>query len=351
MITNLRLQNFRSYAEASFEFESGVNIVVGPNASGKTNLLEAVLVLCQGSSFRARDTELIKFSAPWARLDGFFGPHTRTLKLENTNNSIDKTFILDDQPKKRLSLDKKVPVVYFEPNHLQLIIRGPDQRREYFDELLAQSTPGFKSTLASYKRSLAQRNSLLKRGSSYGHNQLFAWNVRLSELGETIAQARQQLVDEINIDLSKTYSKIAKHKTSAAVLYQSQFKPENYASKLLQKLEISSNLDYERGFTAYGPHREDFIFQLGDQIASSTASRGENRSLMLTLKIFEVQLAERFRGQPPILLLDDVFSELDSSRRHALVDYLKDHQTIITTTDADAVIEYFANHSTLIALT
>lgn len=343
MITSLRLQSFRSYSEASFEFEPGVNIVVGPNASGKTNLLEAVLVLCQGNSFRARDAELVKFGAPWARLDGYFNKQTRTLKLENIDSRLEKSFIIDEQPKKRLNLISSIPVVYFEPNHLQLIIRGPDQRREYFDELLSRHVPTYKTILASYKRSLAQRNSLLKKGSGYGHNQLFAWNVRLGELGEAIAQARQRLLDDINQNLSATYSNIAKHKFDAVIEYQSQFKPENYASKLLQKLESSSSLDYQRGFTSYGPHREDFMFKLNDQIASSTASRGESRSLMLALKIFELGLAERSHGQPPILLLDDVFSELDGARRQALVKFLKNYQTIITSTDADAVLEHFAS--------
>lgn len=316
--------------------------MVGPNASGKTNLLEAVLVLSQGGSFRARDTELVKFKTEWARLDGFFSGQARTLKLEKQVSSVDKTYILDDKSYKRLSLDKTVPIVYFEPNHLQLILRGPDQRRDYFDELLERHHSGYKSTLGNYKRSLAQRNSLLKKGTTYGNNQLFAWNIRLSELGETIAQARQQLVDEINQKINKSYSKISKRKTEARIEYQSQFRPENYASKLLHKLELNSNLDYERGFTAYGPHREDFVFYLNNQVASSTASRGENRSLMLALKIFEVELAERSRGQPPILLFDDVFSELDGARRHALVNYLDKYQTIITTTDADATLEYFA---------
>jgi len=343
MITSLRLQNFRSYSDASFEFEPGVNIVVGPNASGKTNLLEAVLTLCQGNSFRARDTELIKFNAPWARLDGFFDKQIRTLKLEAQTSGVDKTHIIDDKPFKRLNLDKTVPVVYFEPNHLQLIIRGPDQRRDYFDELLSRTHPGYKTTLASYKRSLAQRNSLLKQGTRLGQQQLFAWNVRLSELGETIAQARQQLVDDINKELSRSYSKISKHRSLAAIGYQSQFQPSNYASKLLHKLEASSSLDFERGFTAYGPHREDFIFNLNNQLASSSASRGENRSLMLALKIFELKLTERTRGQSPILLLDDVFSELDGARRRALVNYLDKYQTIITTTDADAVLAHFAS--------
>ena len=351
MITSLRLQNFRSYGDESFEFESGVNIIVGPNASGKTNLLEAVLVLSQGGSFRAHDTGLVKFNAPWARLDGYFNKHTRILKLENLDGRLEKTFIIDEQPKKRLNLNSTVPIVYFEPNHLQLIIRGPDQRREYFDNLLGLNHPGYKATLASYKRSLAQRNSLLKKGPSYGAQQLFAWNVRLSELGETIAQARQQLVDNINKDLSRSYTKISKHKSSANIEYQSQFQANSYASKLLHKLEANNSLDFERGFTAYGPHREDFVFLLNNQPASSTASRGESRCLILALKIFELELAQKTRGQSPILLLDDVFSELDGARRHALVDYLNKYQTIITTTDADAVVEYFSTGHNLISIT
>jgi DNA replication and repair protein RecF len=346
MISTIRLQNFRSYTDASFEFDDGVNIIVGPNASGKTNLLEAILVLSRGSSFRARDVELIKFDCPWARLDGFFGKHNRSLKLED----VGKTYLLDDKPHKRLSLDKTVPVVYFEPNHLQLITRGPDQRRDYMDEMLERSVPGFKALGASYKRTLAQRNALLKRGPRQGEGQLFAWNVRLSELGEKIAQARQQLVDDINKELSKSYSKISKKKTQAVVEYQSQFAAVGYGSKLLRKLEASTELDYERGFTAYGPHREDFILHLNSRHAGISASRGENRSLMLALKIFELNLIEKVRGQKPIFLLDDVFSELDGARRHALVDYLKNHQTIITTTDADSVIEHFTEGHNLIPL-
>lgn len=338
MITSIRLQNFRSYADESFEFEPGVNIVVGPNASGKTNLLEAVLVLCRGGSYRARDAELIKFGKPWARLDGNFEKQTRAVKLEDSG----KSFVVDDKPFKRLSLERSLPAVFFEPNHLQLMTRGPDQRRDYFDDLLERSLPGFKSLLNSYKRTLAQRNALLKQHRHQAKQQLFAWNIRLSELGSQIAGARQDLAANINSNLSKTYSRIAKHKSIAEVKYDSQFPIRTYASRLLSKLEDTAELDFDRGFTAYGPHREDFLFYLNNQPASSSASRGETRSLLLALKIFEMGLIEKARGQKPIFLLDDVFSELDGSRRRALVDRLKNHQTIITTTDADAVVEYFA---------
>jgi DNA replication and repair protein RecF len=315
MITSLRLQNFRSYSDSSFEFEQGVNIVVGPNASGKTNLLEAVLVLARGKSFRVREMELIQIGKEWARLDGFFDKDSRT-----------------------------VPVVFFEPNHLQLLSRGPDARRDYIDDLLERSQPGFKTLAGSYKRTLAQRNALLKHGQRSASQQLFAWNIRLSELGSQIVQARQKLIDDINQKLSKTYSQISKRKSQLKLKYASQFPVDNYGSRLLSKLESNPRLEFERGFTVYGPHREDFLFYLNNQPVSQTASRGESRSLLLSLKIFELGLIETIRSQKPIFLLDDVFSELDGARRQSLVKHLKNHQTIITTTDADAVLEHFDSH-------
>jgi DNA replication and repair protein RecF len=350
VISTIRLQNFRSYTDDSFEFEPGVNIVVGPNASGKTNLLEAVLVLARGNSYRARDTELIKFDKAWARLDGYFNQQSRALKLEKADKLIDKTYLLEDKAYKRLSLEKTAPVVYFEPNHLQLITRGPDQRRDYFDELLERSATGFKSLAASYYRTLAQRNALLKRGPAAGKQQLFAWNVRLSELGEKIAQSREDLSQAIDTELQKNYHKISKKRPKVEFIYKSQFKPANYGSRLLHKLETNLEEDYQRGFTSYGPHREDFQITIGGQPANISASRGESRSLILALKIFELGLIEKARGQKPILLLDDVFSELDGARRQALVNYLKDRQTIITTTDAESVIEHFTNNTKIIAL-
>lgn len=345
MITSIRLQNFRSYSDESYEFDPGVNIVVGPNASGKTNLLEGVLVLSQGKSYRAKEAELIRFNQPWARLDGFFGSHSRTLKLEP-----EKTFLLDDKPYKRLSFERTVPVVLFEPNHLQLATRGPEHRRDYFDDLLERSQPSYKTLLASYKRTLAQRNTLLKQSPSQAKNQLFAWNVRLSELGGKVAVSRQQLIDDINKKISKTYSQIARHKSKIALEYGAQFPADNYSSRMLDKLEKNIGLDFERGFTAYGPHREDIVFYLNKQLAGQTASRGEARSLLLSLKIYELELIESSRGRTPIFLLDDVFSELDGARRMALVDYLKNYQTIITTTDADAVVQHFAEGPHLIAI-
>ena len=246
MIDSLRLQQFRSYKDESFEFEPGVNIVVGPNASGKTNLLEAVLVLARGGSFKARDTELVQFNKPWARLDGYFGQQNRTVKLQIKDDRVDKSFLLDEKPFKRLNLERTIPVVIFEPNHLQLITRGPEQRREYIDDLLERSLPGFKALAGNYRRTLAQRNALLKYHPNQATRQLFAWDVRLSELGGKIAEARNQLIEQINKNLSRTYNQIAGSRGSAKLLYDCHFPANSYASRMLSKLEATSATDFER---------------------------------------------------------------------------------------------------------
>jgi len=350
MIETLRLQNFRSYKDSSFEFGPGVNIVVGPNASGKTNLLEAILVLASGSSFRARDIELVRFGANWSRLDGFFGRQSRTVKIKITGSGMDKEYNLDADRLKRLSLDRTTPAVLFEPNHLQLISRGPQFRRDYFDDILARSRPSYRSISRSYGRTLAQRNALLKQPPASAKKQLFAWNIRLSELGAQINAARRDLIAAANKTIPKSYNQIAGRRGRAKLVYESPFTSDNYSSRLLSKLEASTDLDFRRGFTAYGPHREDIILYLGGHPASAAASRGESRSLVLALKLFELKLLEASRGLKPLFLLDDVFSELDGSRRRHLVDHLTNYQSIITTTDADAVMEYFAGRHNLILI-
>lgn len=350
-IQSIRLQNFRSYKDESFEFEPGVNIVVGPNASGKTNLLESILVLARGGSYRAKDIDLIQFNKTWARLDGVFsGNHVRVLKLDKSSNLLSKELLLDSNHFKRLSLDRTVPIVFFEPQHLQLITHGPEKRRDYLDDLLARSQPGFKKLANAYLRTLAQRNSLLKKPPSKVHSQLFAWNIRLAELAGQIVKARSELVNDINQMVTGSYSQIAHQPSNVELSYLSQFNIENYSSKLLKKLEASAELDLARGFTGCGPHREDLGFYLNHQPMAQTASRGETRSLLLALKIFELEMLTGTREQKPIFLLDDVFSELDGARRRHLVESLKDYQTIITTTDADAAIEYFAGNHNLIPL-
>lgn len=353
MISDIRLQQFRSYQDESFEFDQGVNIIVGPNASGKTNLLEALLVACVGSSYRVRDVEMIQHKQPWARIDARETQGARTVKLEGEEGEgrVKKTVIIDNKPYLRLPLHKTVPVVLFEPNHLQLLHGSPELRREFLDNLLEQTRAGFGVLRRQYKRVLAQRNALLKQEPARAKNQLFAWNIRLSELGGQLAEARMELIARINDLLPALYDNLSRSELAITVEYSSTSAHEQYGSKLLQKLDKSVELDFQRGFTAHGPHRDDMRVNLGGYFAADSASRGEIRTIVLGLKIIEMELLQEAHGRQPILLLDDVFSELDGSRRRALTDYLSGHQVFITTTDADVVVQHFMDRCHIIPLT
>ena len=351
MISDLRLQQFRSYGDASFEFGPGVNIIVGPNGSGKTNLLEAILVLARGSSYRVSDADLLQFEADWFRLDARLEPadSLRTVKLTTSPKQI-KSYELDGKTYLRLMLNHTLPVVLFEPNHLQLLHGSPDGRRSYLDDLLEQTSPGFTAYRRNYRRLLAQRNALLKRPQRPSTQELFPWNLRLSELGATIARSRAALCAQLADKLTDIYTEISQTNTQVTLEYQPKFPIESYESQLLAKLESHLPQDILRGFTAYGPHREDFVVTFDGRAADESASRGETRTALLALKIIELQLLEAVRDQTPLLLLDDVFSELDGARRRALTSFLQRYQTFLTTTDADVVVKHFTTESTVIPL-
>lgn len=352
MISDVRLQHFRSYKDESFEFDPGVNIIVGPNASGKTNLLEALLVCCVSGSYRVRDHELIAHKRRWARLDAHTEHNQRTIKLEanDASNRLKKTTIIDNKPYLRLPMAQTLPVVLFEPNHLQLLHGSPELRREFIDNLLEQTVVGFGLLRRQYRRALAQRNALLKTDGSMAQPQMFVWNIRLSELGGQIADHRRDLLKSFSKRLTPLYQELSKTNGKIKVTYNSTCGEGNYSSGMLRKLDTGTVLDFQRGFTAHGPHRDDLVFELNNHPASEVASRGEIRTLILALKIIEMHLLETARDQKPLLLLDDVFSELDTSRRKALTDHLNKYQTFITTTDADVVVHHFMEQCRIIPL-
>ncbi|TAH36628.1 DNA replication and repair protein RecF [Candidatus Saccharibacteria bacterium] len=351
MISDLRLQQFRSYQDASFEFSQGVNIIVGPNGSGKTNLLEALLVLAVGRSYRVGDAELLSFGAEWCRLDAdIHGSNaTRTVKIKTIPKQ-SKTYDINGKQYFRLTQPHLLPVVLFEPNHLQLLHGAPELRRNYLDDLLELTMPGFISFRKNYRRLLSQRNALLKRPRLPSTQELFPWNLRLSELGATIARARAELISQLAESLPALYKDLSQTETALSIEYHPKFPIESYESHMLAKLESHVVEDAQRGFTAYGPHREDFMVYFANNPAAETASRGETRTALLALKILELQQLEQVRGQTPLLLLDDVFSELDGARRQALTTYVQRYQTFITTTDADLVIQHFTEAANIIPI-
>lgn len=350
MITDIRLQNFRSYTDASFEIGPGVNIIVGPNASGKTNLLESILVLCRGKSYRAKDAELINFKQTWARIDADFDNNKkRTLKI-TPGQLPAKALEYDGKTYQRLTPKQIIPTVLFEPNHLVLFSGGPERRRDYLDEILEQTTPGYTSLRLQYRRTLNQRNNLLKKAPPNLREQIFPWNVRLTQLGGQIAGHRNSLTENLNQNITETYQAISGGKTEIKLSYSHNWAINGYESQMLKKLETDLETDKLKGFTSHGPHREDLVLSFGGHPAAAAASRGELRTAVLALKIIELQVLAAVYDQTPILLLDDVFSELDGRRRHALTKALNDYQTFITTTDADLVIKNFTKNSNIIAL-
>jgi len=350
MITNIHLENFRSYHNESFEFAPGINIVVGPNASGKTNLLEAILFIAQGETYRTHNpSELINNGSNSARLEAHGDNNEiRIAYLERQAETASKQFKFNDQTLKRLSFSRRLPVVLFEPNNVLIITGSPQLRRDFLDDLLEQLKPGYSTLRRRYKRILAQRNNLLRQGAIAASKQLFAWDIRLSELGEQIANLRWELVETINKSAEKLYRQLTGSKLSLRINYFSLVPIKQYGSKLLHQLELSVERDIERGFTSYGPHRDDLKILLNDFDVINKASRGEIRTLMLVLDIIQTQLIEAARDKKPILLLDDVFSELDGARRQALTKFLKSYQVFITTTDADIVIQHFTQSANII---
>ncbi|HVI68833.1 MAG TPA: DNA replication/repair protein RecF [Magnetospirillaceae bacterium] len=350
--TLLELHHFRSYTEHTTTFEPGVNVIVGPNGSGKTNLLEALYVLSHGTSFRGIDRDMVSHGNDWFRLQAVYNGLERTLtcKLESPS-VVDKQFTLDGVKRARLSHTQRVPVVLFEPEHLRLLRDAPSQRRDYLDTLLIKLQTDYSWLKHQFERVLLQRNNVLKRRlpPDVRDDQLFAWDISFADLAEQIASRRRELVTLIDTRMSAVYSKIAQAQHAVQVRYEQKIFGEDYRATLLAALQATVQHDSDRGFTTVGPHRDELVVLLDGVPALAAASRGEMRSLLLALKIIELELVAEQSETTPLLLLDDVFSELDTSRRRALASLAQDYQTLITTTDADAVVGHFLDGYHVIA--
>ena len=350
MYIDIRLQNFRSYTDDSFELSPNVNIIVGPNAIGKTNLLEALLVSSRGSSYRVRDIDLIQNNQDWARLESTTQDSKRILKIQKIGvDKVSKSYDINTNKTTRLNHNQILPTVLFEPNYLMLFIGSPELRRSFLDDILEQTIIGYKSLKIQYKRALNQRNHLLKSINPTKQN-IFVWNIRLSEFGGRIFRERFKLVELLKQETNNIYAALSNNDKTIDLAYDTKLKINNYESDLLHKLESNISIDIERGFTAYGPHRDDLEVLVNGRTAKESASRGETRSILLALKINEAHILEQLKNIKPLLLFDDVFSELDGARRLALTKLIKEYQTFITTTDADIVVRHFTKTANIIAL-
>jgi DNA replication and repair protein RecF len=345
VISKLQLTNYRSYANHSFELHPQASVVVGPNATGKTNLLEAVYVLATTKSFRTKDPELIRHGDSYFRIEGEVDGVRIGLGFKNSPKSKQVDY---NQVKRPLSRHiGNLPTVLFEPGDLQLLSGPPAARRRYLDGILAPADPGFRQALATYQRVLKQRNSLLERFDIGAvKSQVFAWDLNLTTTAATIVSGRQQLLDKLNQRIGELYGDIAGEKLELSFGYVPSIDvSDDYGETLLAALANNLPRDLGAGFTTIGPHREDFELTVEGQPVATVASRGEVRSLVLAMKLLELELATRADSPTPLLLLDDVFSELDESRRDYLTQRLGGVQSLITTTDADLARAINLDHS------
>lgn len=324
---SLRVQHVRTHHDYTLTLAPDVTVITGANGSGKTSLIEALYIALQGSSFKGADKDILQHDENWYRIDLDFSDDTeRAVKFDATRQTGRKQFIIDDKTHYRLPLQQRLPVVLFEPDDLRLLHGSPERRRRFIDHCINQVDPLYSATLRRYERALKQRNALLKRQAS--SDNFFAWNVTLSEYGSMIIEKRFHFINELNDRLNSTYEAIAGQGDTVRVSYSAS--QGSSKQKLLSELHHATERDLLLGFTTVGPHRHDVVFEFNGAPALSVASRGEVRSVVLALKFLEIDIIERITNERPIVLLDDVFSELDDARQQHLTTLTKSHQIIIT---------------------
>lgn len=339
-VKKIHVLNIRSHDEYILELSPEVTIITGANGSGKTSLLEAIYLSLQGSSFKGSDGDMLKKDSPWWRIQILLEDlQDRVIKFDPTKTTSRKQFVIDSKTTARIPAKSKHPVVLFEPEDLRLLHGSPTRRRQFIDRFISQLNPLYGPATRKYERALKQRNNLLK--SSYvADDELFAWNIALADQGAYIIEQRIAFIEQLNQNLAGLYQEIAGTKDEVSIHYSHTFVGD-IKQKLLNELHAHLQKDKYLGNTSVGPHRHDVIFEINSSPALSTASRGEARTIVLALKFLEVNIIQQLTGKQPIILLDDVFSELDATRQKLLTSQLKGHQIIITSATSHAGDELY----------
>ena len=331
MVKSINLVNFRNFRKKTIDFSQKVTVIIGPNASGKTNILESLFLLSTGKSFKAQvEEEMIGYNNDLARVEGH---ELEAILTRGREDWPKKRLLVGGVPKRLIDFAGNFKVVLFGPWDMDLVTGSPSLRRRFLDSTLSQIDREYRRAILSYEKGLRQRNRLLFRIREEGlsRGQLLFWNQLLIKNGNYISSARQNLINFINslekCNLKYDYSAI------------SEVRLEQYA-----KEEIAS------ATTLVGPHRDDFIFLQEKRNMSKYGSRGQQRMEILWLKLAELAFVEERTNEKPTLLLDDIFSELDHDHRKVVFSVIGNQQTIITTADEHFLPKLKTNNLKLINL-
>jgi DNA replication and repair protein RecF len=328
LIKSIDLTNFRSHTKYHLDCNPDTTLILGENGCGKTSVLEAIYILTRGKSFRATDQDILKRGTNFYRISLNFNTGEQ---ISAAYDGTIKTFTNHDKKSRRLLKKDKHPVVLFLPSDLNLISGSPSRHREYFDRIFSELDDNYATNLHKYEKSLRQRNELLKSDHCQ-KSDLFSWNLLLAKYGSSLIHQRSEIIATINQQLTPTYHSIAENSDQVFLNYITEF-PDITESNYLKLLEQNFTKDTYIGHTSFGAHRDDFRFIFNGSEADGSASRGETRSIVLALKFIEANLLKSTTNENPIILLDDVFSELDNTRRKYLINNFKNHQVIITSVE------------------
>jgi len=341
----IELESFRNYKKLKLSFDEHLNLILGNNAQGKTNLLEALFIMSIGKSFRSSsDKEMISFGENMARAKTLVIDEDFSTSIEICYIKQGKMIKVDDIPLERVAdLLEHIYIVIFSPEDLKIIKEGPESRRRFLDRELCQLKPVYYSDLGNYKRLLRQRNMLLRQNCK-DKDLLYVFDESLSDYGLRIIKERSLFIQKLQKISQKIHRDISGNTETLNLSYESKFE-ESQKDLSLQKEEykelLQKNLesDLQKGYTSIGPHKDDLKISLNQIDARIYASQGQQRSAALSLKLAETELIKEQTGKNPVLLLDDVLSELDQNRQRYLIESMKNLQIFITATELDEKLQ------------
>jgi len=346
-LQSIKILDLRSYTSLEAEFGSGPQLIVGPNAAGKTTLLEAIVLLAWGRSHRtSTDAELVRWGSELARIEGLAGAETVEVALVRPVGATGarKRIRVNGVARRAVGLVGLLRTVVFAPEEMLLVAGSPGLRRTALDQLATQRSAAYGRDLATYGRTLQQRNSLLRaiREEQAGRDELRFWDAAFLDAGGAIVAERLRLLEDLANPLAQAHAEIAPDEADAtrlAVSYATNapaLPGESARDALARRLAETADKEVWNGSTLVGPHRDDLVFTLDGRDMSGFASRGQQRTAILAFKLAELDLLTEQDGRPPLLLLDDVFSELDPDRRSHLVRRIAAlPQAFVTTTTLD----------------